>query len=248
METDQPIIVYGVNSPNVLKIAIMLEELDLAYELRHVALFKGEQFTPQFLALNPIGKVPVILDPRLDIPLAESGAILIWLAERSGKLLPVHTPARQEVFQWLMVQMSSVGPMLGQFTHFSLLPPGSEPYSFGRYGALAEKLYRDLDNRLGKQEWLAGGAYSIADIATFPWGEYLPRHGFDDEAFPALLRWRRQIAARPPVIRARQRTLDAFSEISAQTASEASEKDLDRFFGRTAAMPQADYSIVKRMK
>ena len=248
MGNNQPIIVYGVNSPNVLKVAIMLEELALDYELRHVALFNGEQFSPQFLALNPLGKVPVILDPRLDLPLAESGAILLWLAEQSGELLPKDGVARYEVLQWVMVQMAAIGPMLGQFTHFRLLPEGSEPYAYGRYEALAKKLYGNLDNRLKDREWLAGGAYSIADVATFPWGEYLPRHGFADGDFPNLLRWREKIAARPAVVRARQRIVDGFAAITVETMGAATPKDLDRFFGRTEAMPSTDYSAATRIR
>lgn len=248
MTDQQPATLFGVNSPNVLKVAIMLEELGKPYVLRHVAVFKGEQFTPEFLALNPLGKVPVLLDPALDRPLAESGAILIWLAEQSGAYLPAASGARYEVLQWLMIQMSSIGPMLGQFTHFRLLPEGSEPYAFGRYGALAERLYRLLDERLAHREWLAGDDYSIADIATFPWGEYLDRHGLDKNDYPALLRWRERIAARPAVIRAKQRMADAFTEISTETIQSATPADLDKFFGRTSAVPPADYSAVTRMR
>jgi GST-like protein len=127
------LIVYGMNSPNVTKVVIMLEELKLEYELRHVAVFAGEQFTPEFLAMNPLGKVPVLVDSALARPLAESGAILFWLAERSGHLLPGQGPARYQVMQWFMVQMSTLGPMLGQLNHFRLLPKDSEPYAQGRY-------------------------------------------------------------------------------------------------------------------
>lgn len=168
MTETEPLIVYGMHSPNVRKVLIMLEELDLPYELRHVAVFKGEQFAPDFLVMNPLGKVPVLVDPRLGRPLAESGAILVWLAERSGRFLPTEGPARYEAMQWLMVQMASIGPMLGQLNHFQLLPAGSEPYGLGRYAAQAERLYRLIDDRLATQEWLAGDAYSIADIATYP--------------------------------------------------------------------------------
>jgi GST-like protein len=248
MNEQQPITLYGVMSPNVVKVAIMLEELNLPYVLRHVALFKGEQFTPQFRALNPLGKVPVILDPALDRPLAESGAILIWLAEQSGAFLPKHSGDRYEVLQWLMVQMSSIGPMLGQFTHFRLLPEGSEPYALGRYGTLAERLYRLIDERLATRDWIAGSAYSIADIATFPWAEYLERHGFEAKAYPAMQRWRDVIGRRPAVVRARGRITEAFAEISAQGMQSASPKDLDRFFGRTENMPAQDFSAVKRLK
>jgi GST-like protein len=248
MNARQPITLYGVMSPNVVKVAIMLEELGLAYDLRHVAVFRGEQFTPEFQKLNPMGKVPVLVDPALEAPLAESGAILFWLAERHQAFFPESAPERYEVMQWLMVQMSTIGPMLGQYTHFRLLPEGSEPYSYGRYGALAERLYRKLDERLADREWLAGGDYSIADIATFPWAEYLDRHGLDVSDFPALKRWREKIAARPAVARAKARVFGEFAAPSAETIKDASEKDLDNFFGRSDAMPTMDYSTVKSLK
>jgi GST-like protein len=248
MARRKPITLYGVMSPNVVKVAIMLEELALPYELRYVALFKGEQFTPEFLALNPLGKVPVIVDPALDRPLSESGAILIWLAEQSGAYLPKQSADRYEVFQWLMVQMSAIGPMLGQFTHFRLLPQGSEPYALGRYGALAEKLYRTIDQRLADRQWLAGGDYSIADIATFPWAEYLERHGLDVNEYPALKRWREVIAGRPAVVRAKQRIVEEFAKPSAETIRDATPKDLDRFFGRTEKVPAQNFMAVKQLR
>jgi len=241
-----PLILYGMGSPNVRKVVIMLEELELPYELRHVAVFKGEQFSPEFLALNPLGKVPVLVDPALGKPLAESGAILFYLAERAGRLLPAEPPARYEVMQWLMVQMASIGPMLGQVNHFQLLPQGTEPYALGRYRAQAERLYRLLDDRLAAADWLAGGAYSIADIATYPWALYLPRHGFNATAFPALTRWCETIGARPAAQRADARMDEAFTIVSTQTRRSATPRDLDLFFGRTANVPAADYSAVTR--
>jgi GST-like protein len=242
------IVVYGVMSPNVLKVVILLEELALPYRLRYVDLFKGEQFSPDFLRLNPLGKVPVLLDARLKQPLAESGAILLWLAEQSGRFLPTSGDARYEVLQWLMVQMSAVGPMLGQFTHFSLLPPGSEPYARGRYETLARRLYGQINERVAKREWLAGDDYSIADIATFPWGEYLDRHGFDQKSFPALMRWRDRINSRPAIQRAKAAFAAAFGASSAESLGSATSEDLDRFFGRSKDMPQQDFSAVTRLK
>lgn len=246
MATAQTITLYGMNSPNVTKVGIMLEELDLPYEARHVAVFKGEQFTPEFQALNPLGKVPVIVDPLLGRLLAESGAILLWLAERSGALLSTDPADRFEVVQWLMVQMASIGPMFGQLNHFRLLPDGQEPYAHARYAAQAERLYRLLDERLSRQPWIAGGAYSIADIATFPWAHYLERHGFDPAAYPALLRWRDMIDARPAVIRARARLDAAFQDLATKTRRAATPQDIDRFFGRTEDMPAADFSAILR--
>jgi GST-like protein len=241
----QPITLLGVASPNVVKVAIMLEELGLPYRLQHVELFRGEQFTPEFRALNPAGKVPILLDPALGRPLAESGAILIWLAERHRAFLPEGGPDRYEVLQWLMVQMSAIGPMLGQFTHFGLLPPGSEPYAHGRYAALAERLYRLIDERVADRAWIAGDAYSIADIATLPWAEYCERHGYTWDSFPAMARWRDKLAARPAVERAKERVFGAFIPAAAETLKTASDGDLDRFFGRTEGMPKQNFSAVR---
>jgi len=247
MNEKKPITLYGVMSPNVVKVAIMLEELGLPYVLRYVALFKGEQFTPEFRALNPLGKVPVIVDPDLDRPLAESGAILMWLAERTGRFLPPQSGDRYEVLQWLMVQMSAIGPMLGQFTHFRLVS-SNEAYALGRYGTLAEKLYRAIDERLADREWIAGGAYSIADIATFPWAEYLERHEMDAKDYPHMQRWRAEIGKRPAVVRAKVRIAAEFSDASIKTVQDASAEDLDRFFGRSENMPAQDFTAVKRLK
>jgi GST-like protein len=248
MTATASITLYGVPSPNVIKVAIMLDELDLAYVLRYVAVFKGEQFEPWFQALNPLGKVPVLVDPELGQPLAESGAILLWLAEHHRRFLPDAEAARYEVLQWLMVQMAAIGPMLGQFTHFRLLPPGSEPYALGRYGAMAETLYRAIDTRLAARQWLAGDAYSIADIATFPWAEYIDRHELDRADYPHMQRWRDAINARPAVTRAKARVMAELVEPSLETVRGATAEDLDRFFGRSGKVPAQDYSGVKRMR
>jgi GSH-dependent disulfide-bond oxidoreductase len=248
MQAEQLITLYGVMSPNVIKVAIMLEELDLPYQLQFVALFKGEQFSPEFRKLNPLGKVPVLAAPELDHPLAESGAILMWLAERHSRFLPAQSFERYEVIQWLMIQMASVGPMLGQYTHFRLVPAGSEPYSLARYGTMAEKLYRSLDTRLADREWLAGTGYSIADIATFPWAEYLERHDFAISDYPNLKRWRDVIGQRAAVLRAKARIFREFGDVSSRQMQDASSTDLERFFGRTAAMPAQDYSAAKNLR
>jgi GSH-dependent disulfide-bond oxidoreductase len=235
---------YGVDSPNVVKVVIMLEEIAKPYDLRFVSVFKGEQFTPEFQALNPLGKVPVLVDPELDRPLAESGAILLWLSEQSGRFLPRESGPRAEAYQWLMFQMANVGPMFGQCSHFRMLPRGSQPYAAGRYQAQAEALYRILDDRLAANEWLAGGAYTIADMATKPWTDYLERHGLELRDYPALAAWRQRISSRAAVMRAKQRVLEAFDEHSRRSREAASAADLDRLFGRTAAMPELDYSSI----
>lgn len=241
------LILHGMQSPNVIKVILMLEECGLDYELRHTAVFNQAQFSPEFLQLNPLGKVPVLEDPRLRTPLAESGAILFWLAEREGKFLPVAQPARAEVMQWLMVQMANYGPMLGQYTHFNIAPADAAPYAKARYRAVAEKLNRLLDQRLQGREWLAGGDYSIADMATQPWAYYVERHGFDPADYPALVAWRERIAARPATQRATARATKAFDDVASATRKGASDEDLDKFFGRTATVPATDYSAVKLM-
>jgi GST-like protein len=226
----------------------MLEECGLDYELRHVAVFGQEQFTPEFLKLNPLGKVPVLEDPRLGIPLAESGAILLYLAEREGKFLPTRQPARAEVMQWLMIQMANIGPMFGQVNHFRLvMKSGTHPYAEGRYAAAAERLYRILDERLATHEWIAGGDYSIADMAIQPWANYLEGHGFDPARHPHLLRWRAGVASRPAVQRALARADEAFTDPANRTRRAASNQDLDKFFGRTETVPAADFSPVREM-
>jgi GST-like protein len=245
------LILHGMQSPNVVKVILMLEECGLDYELRHTAVFNQAQFSPDFLKLNPLGKVPVLEDPRLGKPLAESGAILFWLAEREGRFLPPNTPegqpARAEVMQWLMVQMANYGPMLGQFTHFNIAPAEAAPYAKARYGAIAEKLNRLLDERLRTREWIAGGDYSIADMATQPWAYYVERHGFDPADYPALIEWRTRIEARPAVQRAMARAQEDFDDVATRSRKAASDEDLDKFFGRTETVPATDYSAVKLM-
>ncbi|MDB5724049.1 MAG: hypothetical protein JWQ16_803 [Novosphingobium sp.] len=243
-----PLILHGMGSPNVLKVVIMLEELGLPYELRHVAVFAQEQFNPDFLTLNPLGKVPVLEDPQLGQPLAESGAILLWLAEREGRFLPAAQPQRAEVTEWLMIQMANIGPMLGQVNHFDIAQtPVPQDYAKARYRAAAAKLYRLLDDRLAAHEWLAGGDYSIADMATQPWAHYIERHRFDPAEFPALLAWRQRIDARPAVQRAAARASEAFDDAATATRRAASAQDLDRFFGRTDQVPAADFSTVTKL-
>ncbi len=236
---DQRLVLHGMSSPNVTKVVLMLEECELDYELRHVAVFNQEQFTPEFLGLNPMAKVPVLEDPLLPgQPLAESGAILVWLAEREGKFLPAAAGPRAETMQWLMHQMASFGPMLGQLNHFTYaLQPGSQTYAEGRYHEQAARLYRVLDQRLAQREWLAGGAYSIADMAMQPWATYLEQHRFDPAAHPALVAWRTRIAERPAVIRAQARIAQDFHARMPEAIGKASRADFERFFGITPDMP-----------
>jgi len=244
--TEPPLILYGMGSPNVRKVGIMLEELGLDYALRHVSVFSGAQFDAGFLALNPLGKVPVLVDRAEDITLFESGAILFYLAERHGAFLPAAGPARYAAMQWLMVQMASIGPMFGQHTHFSLLPAGSEPYATARYAAQVERLYRLLDDRLATHDWIAGDSYSIADIATYPWALYLERHGFSAADHPALTRWCERIGARPAIARSAVRFAEAFDAPTRDDIRAATAEALDRFFVRPAHAPPVDYAKAMR--
>jgi GST-like protein len=248
MNTAATVTLYGGNSPNVRKVGILLEELGLDYELRHVGVFTGEQFNPQFLKLNPFGKVPVLVDAALALPLYESGAILFYLAEQHQRFLPIAGAARYDVMKWLMVQMAMVGPMFGQLNHFRLvLRRGSEPYAEGRYAEQAGRIYGELDRQLARRPWIAGDDYSIADMAIYPWALYLENHGFAADQHPALLAWRDRIGTRPAIARSNQRFQEAFAKPSEASRRAATDADLDRFFGRTESVPPADYSNIRRL-
>jgi GSH-dependent disulfide-bond oxidoreductase len=199
------ITLYTWSTPNGRKVSIALEELALPYEVRPVDITGGEQHEADFLKLNPNNKIPVIVDPDgpdgKQITVIESGAILIYLAGKTGKLLPTDLRSRLEAIQWLMFQMGSVGPMLGQAHHFLRFAPEVIPYALERYSKEALRIYGVLNTRLENREWLAGGEYSIADIATFPW---IARHdwqGIDLKRFPNVKRWFDAIQARPAVQR-----------------------------------------------
>lgn len=196
---------YTWATPNGRKVSIMLEELGLDYVVESIDIGKGEQFDPAFLALNPNNKIPVLVDEQgpdgAPISIIESGAILIYLAEKSGRLLPTTPRARYEALQWLMFQMGSVGPMLGQAHHFLRYAPERIPYAMERYHKEAERIYGVLDQRLSQGAWLAGEEYSIADIATYPW---IARHEWQQielAAFPQVQRWFQAMGARPAVQR-----------------------------------------------
>lgn len=239
-------VLYGTGSPNVRKVALLLEELGLDYRMQHVAVFDAEQFTPEFLAMNPLGKVPVLTDPEAEEPLFESNAILIYLAETyGGDVLPTEGVARREVLRWLIVQTALVGPMLGQYNHFHLVVAhGTEPYSAARYRNQSETVYRQLDDRLATRDWIAGGAYSIADIATWPWILYLERHNFAPEDFPKLMRWRNRIAERPAAMRMTERVINEYDPRNNRTRRASSQEALDRLFNRKSDGPEADFSLI----
>lgn len=159
---------YTFTTPNGRKPAIMLEELELPYTIHKVDISKGEQFSPEYIAINPNSKIPAIIDRDTEITVFESGAILIYLAEKTGKLLPTEAKKRAQVIEWLMFQMASIGPMFGQLGHFRNSAPEEIPYAIARYEKETLRLLGVLDRQLENNEFIVGN-YSIADIATFPW-------------------------------------------------------------------------------
>ena len=200
-----PIELYTWPTPNGHKIHIALEELGLPYNVHAIDIGAGEQFNPAFLKISPNNKMPAIVDPDgpdgKPLALMESGAILIYLAEKTGKLMPLDLRGRTEVMSWLMFQMAGVGPMLGQVHHFRHYAPEQLPYAVNRYTDETTRLYKVMDKRLGEAAWLGGADYSIADIATFPWLRSWEKQGQDLAAHPNLRRWFETIAARPAVER-----------------------------------------------
>lgn len=193
---------YFYPSPNGLKVAILLEELGLQYRLVPVDITRGAQFEPQFLKLSPNNKIPALIDPTVAPPvrLFESGAILLYLAEREGRFMPQGVSARAECLAWLFWQVGGLGPMAGQAHHFRAFASENVPYGIRRYTDEVNRLYGVLDRRLADQEWIADG-YSIADIACYPWIVPHERQGQDLAVFPHLRRWFDTMTARPGVQR-----------------------------------------------
>ncbi len=191
---------YFFPSPNGLKIAIMLEESGLPYQLFPVDIGSGEQFRPEYLALNPNNKIPTIVDRETGTSVFESGAILVYLAEKSKQFLPNAFDLRIEVLSWLFWQASGLGPMAGQAHHFRAFATESVPYGIERYTNEVNRLYGVMNRRLGDAEYLAGD-YSIADIACWPWIVSHERQGQDLDDFRDVKRWFEAIRARPAVMR-----------------------------------------------
>jgi GST-like protein len=189
---------YTFTTPNGRKASIMLEEVSLPYAVHKIDISKGDQFTPEFIAINPNSKIPAIVDTESGITVFESGAILIYLAEKAGKLLPTETKARSQVMQWLMFQMGGVGPMFGQLNHFKRFAPEQIPYAIERYSKETLRLYGVLDQQLSRHEFIAGD-YSIADIATYPWVAIYEFQGLTLDEHPHLKRWVETLKQRPAV-------------------------------------------------
>jgi GSH-dependent disulfide-bond oxidoreductase len=223
---------YALTSPNVQKIYIMLEECGLPYREHFVDVWKGDQHSPEFLKINPNAKIPAIVDQ--DGPggkpytVFESGAILLYLAEKTGKFLPKDTAKKYDVMQWLMVQLTGVGPMFGQWTHFKMFAPKEgNDYSAARYTSEVKRLYALLEERLGKSKFLGGDEYSIADIATFPWTRNHDAQGVKWDDNPNLARWFNAIAERPAV----KKAIEKVSAIKSNRET-ATDEQKDRFFNR----------------
>ncbi|GKX43623.1 GSH-dependent disulfide bond oxidoreductase [Pectobacterium odoriferum] len=200
---------YYAPTPNGHKITLFLEEANLPYQLHRVNISKGEQFKPEFLAISPNNKIPAIVDTQpaegdTPISLFESGAILLYLAEKHGVLLSTSLRERTATLQWLFWQVAGFGPMLGQNHHFNHYAPQPVPYAIERYQQETQRLYRVLDKHLQDNPWLAGENYSIADIATYPWVVSYARQRVDLDDYPAVKAWYTRISERPATQRAYQ--------------------------------------------
>lgn len=190
---------YTWSTPNGRKISIMLEEVGLPYEVHPIHIGKDEQFSPEFLKISPNNKIPAIVDRDNDWSVFESGAILIYLAEKTGRFLPTEPRARIVTLEWLMFQMGGLGPFLGQAHHFMRAAKEKIPYAITRYHNEAKRLYGVMDRRLADNRWLAGEDYTVADIASFPWAARHDWHQVDFAEFPNVRRWYDTIKARPAV-------------------------------------------------
>ncbi|WJF91573.1 glutathione binding-like protein [Paraburkholderia bonniea] len=225
--------VYSWATPNGQKVHIMLEETGLPYQVHPINIGAGDQFKPEFLAISPNNKIPAIVDSegpaRPDgkpFSLFESGAILIYLAEKTGQFLPSNPAARYATLQWLMFQMGGLGPMLGQAHHFRLYAPEKIEYAINRYSNESRRLYGVMDAQLSKNRYLAGEAYTIADIAAFPWTRSWLNQGIDLEEFPHVQRWHNEIASRPAVQRGVEVLASAHQPL-------AGEKEKEVLYGAT---------------
>jgi GST-like protein len=225
---------YYWTTPNAHKITLFLEETGLPYRIHPVHIGQGEQFAPEFLKIAPNNRIPAIVDTEAadgkPLSLFESGAILLYLAEKTGRFIPLTVRGRAEVMQWLFWQMAGLGPMAGQNHHFVQYAPEQIPYAITRYVNETNRLYGVVNRRLADREFVAGSEYSIADMAIYPWIVPHQRQRQKLEDFPHLERWFKTIAARPATIRA----YELAKTINTQpTVSEEARRHL---FGQTAAV------------
>jgi GST-like protein len=222
--------VFSWPTPNGHKVHVMLEECGLPYRVTAVNIGAGDQFKPDFLAISPNNKIPAITDPEgpdgKPISLFESGAILLYLAAKTGKFLPATDREKFEVLQWVMFQMGGVGPMLGQAHHFRMYAPEKIQYAIDRYSNEAKRLYGVIDKRLSQSRFLGGQDYSIADIATFPWLRSWENQGVTLSDYPHLEKWFNAIDARPAV----QRGVKVLAELRKPIRDE---KEREILFGKT---------------
>ncbi|MBD2535073.1 glutathione S-transferase N-terminal domain-containing protein [Nostoc flagelliforme FACHB-838] len=194
---------YTFTTPNGRKASVMLEEVELPYNVHKIDITTQQQFTPEYIAINPNSKIPAIVDQETGIKVFESGAILIYLAEKTGKLLPTEQKSRFQVLEWLMFQMGGVGPMFGQLNHFKRFAPEKLPYAIERYEKETLRIYGVLDKQLQDNEFICGD-YSIADIATYPWVAIYEFQGLTLDNYPNLKRWVDMVQQRPAVQRGMQ--------------------------------------------
>lgn len=227
----QSIDLYYWPTPNGWKASILLEELGLPYEVKPVNIAAGDQFEPEFLAISPNNKMPAIVDPEgpdgESISVFESGAILIYLAEKTGRFLPTDPRGRYRTLEWLMFQMGSVGPMLGQAHHFRQYSPETLPYAIDRYTDEAARIYRVIDRRLTESEFIAADDYTIADVAVFPWLRSHENQGQDLDDYPNLKRWYGVIENRPAV----KRGVEVLAEMRRQLNRDMDEETRSTLFG-----------------
>jgi len=224
--------VYSWPTPNGHKVHIMLEETGLKYRVHGVNIREGDQFKPEFLKISPNNRIPAIVDSDgpggKPISVFESGAILLYLASKTGKLLPADLHARWRCMEWLMWQMGGIGPMMGQANHFRRYAKEKIPYAIERYTNEANRLTGVLDRRLGEARYTAGSDYSISDIALFPWMRGADNRGVDIARYPNVKRWFDEIDARPAV----QRALKVLAEAQAANQAPHSDKAWEIMFGK----------------
>jgi len=222
---------YALTSPNVQKIFIMLEECELPYNMKTVDVWANEQFTPEFTKINPLQKVPAIVDSEgpggKPYTVIESGAILLYLADKTGKFVPKDKTAYFDMMQWLMVQMANLGPMCGQLVHFSKFAGAGQDYGASRYRTMVNKIFDVYEQRLTGRPFIAGDEYSIADMAAFPWLRNTAFLGIDADKRPQVKAWVAKLEAREGVKR-------ALAKVATITSSRdtASDEQKDRYFGR----------------